>query len=362
MRLALREADRATGSTYPNPAVGAVVVKDARVLASACSGPTGAAHAECRVLDVVQEQARGATLYVTLEPCCHFGRTPPCTRRIIESGITEVVVAIEDPDDRVAGKGIDELRRCGVRVRQGMMAEVAKTVHAHYIHHVQTRRPWVSLKAASSIDGRIACENGDSRWITGKFSRREAHRLRARHHAIGIGAATVLADNPTLTVRHVSGVDPQIVVFDSRLQLAGMMNLHQVNVLRHGTMVMHTERATAAARERISASGAYPVMVDTDAKGHVDLDHALKVLAAGDIRSILVEGGGHLLDAFLTQTDWQEFHLFSSPVVLGGRAKALFPNIYFARVSEALRMSLRSLRRRGHDIHAVFEPISRTSS
>ncbi|MCA9710351.1 MAG: bifunctional diaminohydroxyphosphoribosylaminopyrimidine deaminase/5-amino-6-(5-phosphoribosylamino)uracil reductase RibD, partial [Myxococcales bacterium] len=241
MQQAVRLARAGLGATYPNPCVGAVVVAEGRVLGAARSRPTGGPHAETQALARAGAAARGATMVVTLEPCGHVGRTPPCTRAIIEAGIRTVVVGVRDPAAHVDGKGIRALRRAGVEVIVGVGAKACGEVHEHYLHHARSGLPFVSLKAATSLDGRIATAGGDSKWITGEAARRHAHRLRAWHHAIAVGAETALRDDPRLDVRLVRGVDPIPVVFDGRLRV-GAARAPRLAVLRPGALVLHTER------------------------------------------------------------------------------------------------------------------------
>jgi diaminohydroxyphosphoribosylaminopyrimidine deaminase/5-amino-6-(5-phosphoribosylamino)uracil reductase len=222
MRAAVVLATAGTGATYPNPCVGAVVVQGGEVVGAGHSDATGGPHAEVRALAIAGERARGATVYVTLEPCAHFGRTPPCTDALIAAGVAEVVFGVGDPATHrpIGERGAQVLAAAGVRVRGGVALDACVDLHAHYLHHVTTRRPWVTLKAATSLDGRIAATGGDSRWITGEPARRVGHWLRARHHAIAVGADTVLRDDPQLSARLYPGVDPVPVIVDSRLRTA----------------------------------------------------------------------------------------------------------------------------------------------
>lgn len=354
MIRAVRLARAGLGSTYPNPCVGAVVAKGDQVLAAARSSPTGGPHAETRALARAGAAARGATMVVTLEPCCHRGRTGPCTQAIIEAGIRTVVVGIRDPAPHVDGKGIRALRRAGLEVVRGIAEDACASVHEHYLHHVRTGRPFVTLKAATSLDGRIATAEGDSRWITGEPSRRDAHRLRATHHAIAVGAETALLDDPGLDVRWVRGVDPLPVVFDSRLR-TGAPRAPRLRVLRPGTLVLHTPRASVSAQARVARTGATLVPVPDDGAGHIDVGAALAVLGRREIRSLLVEGGGRLHGAFVGAEAWQRAFLYQAPRLLGD-GRPVLTGVGWATVAEAPLVRVVTRRRLGPDMLTVIEP------
>ncbi|MCB9712635.1 MAG: bifunctional diaminohydroxyphosphoribosylaminopyrimidine deaminase/5-amino-6-(5-phosphoribosylamino)uracil reductase RibD [Myxococcales bacterium] len=354
MARAVKLARAGLGTTYPNPCVGAVVARGDRVLGAARSGPTGGPHAEVRALARAGAAARGATMVVTLEPCCHQGRTGPCTRAIVEAGIRTVVVGVRDPAPHVDGKGIRALRRAGVEVIVGVGEAECLAVHEHYLHHVRTGRPFVTLKAATSLDGRIATASGDSRWITGEASRRDGHRLRAVHHAIAVGAETARLDDPRLDVRMVRGVDPLPVILDPRLRL-GAPAVAPPRILRPGTLVLHTERASARARARVASTGATLVPVASDAHGLVDVLAALDELGRRELRSLLVEGGGRLHGAFVAAGAWQRAFLYQAPRLLGD-GRSMLSGVGWSTVAEAPVLRVVTRRRLGPDMLTVVEP------
>ncbi len=351
MRHALRLARAGTGATYPNPSVGAVVARGDEVVGVGRSGPAGQAHAEVKALRKAGEAARGATMYVTLEPCRHFGRTPPCTRAIREAGIARVYVSVTDPAPPMRGRGIKELRKAGIETHAGVMLEAGERVHAHYLHHLRTGRPWVSLKVATSIDGRLAAASGDSKWITGEAARKQGHRLRASHHAIAVGAGTVRADDPQLTVRAVRGVDPQPVVFDSKLRL---LEGPRRKLLAEGSFIVHTAAAPKALRVRADALGMRRIVAKSR-KGRVDIDDALARLGELELRSLMVEGGGELLGAFIAAQAWQELHVFRAPILLG-EGRPAFAQWAARAVKSAPRLRRVSEKRLGEDLWSVFVP------
>lgn len=354
MRRAVAWAKRDTGATYPNPCVGAVVVAGGRIVAGAHSSAAGGAHAEVRALAKAGARARGATIVVTLEPCCHQGRTGPCTQAILAAGIRRVVVGVGDPAPHASGRGPKLLRRAGVEVVTGVAKAECAEVHAHYLHHVRTGRPWVTLKAAASLDGRLSVKSGASKWITGEKARRDAHRLRAAHHAVAVGIGTVVADDPRLDVRLVKGVDPIAVVFDSTLRL-GTPALARAAVLRPGTLVLHGPRVSAARRARVRERGAEPIAVPLLAEGTIDVDAALAELGRRDIRSLLVEGGGQLLGSFVAARAWQRFVLYQAPRLLG-EGVSMLRGVAFADVAAAPAIAVVRSRRLGDDVRLDLVP------
>lgn len=325
-----------------------------KVMGASRSRPAGHAHAEVRALERAGP-CKGATLYVTMEPCCHHGHTPPCTDRIREAGVERVVIGVGDPAPHVSGKGIRRLRAAGIRVDTGVLAEACAKVHEHYLHHVRSGRPFVSLKTAVSLDGRIATASGDSRWITGDRARRHAHRLRAEHHAVAVGASTALIDDPRLDVRHVRGVDPIPVIFDSRLAVAKGKTLPRI--LRQGTLVLHTNTASARARKRLAATGAEGLSVRADAAGHVAINAALRALGDRQVRSLMVEGGGRLHAAFMAALAWNRLFVYQSTVVLG-EGKPMIAGLAWDDVARAPRLRVEERKGLGDDLLTVLVPRS----
>lgn len=317
MARAIALAAQARGRTAPNPMVGAVVVRDGELLAEGWHHAPGQAHAEVDALEKLGGRAPGATMYVNLEPCCHYGRTPPCTDAVLASGVRRVVVAMVDPDSRVSGRGITILRSHGVEVEVGLLEDEARALNAPYLSAVERRRPWVVLKAAATLDGRIASAAGESRWITGPEAREAGHRLRDTCDAVLVGSGTVLADDPALTTRIPGGRDALPVVLDGRLRTPAAAALfggrRRALVLTGADTLATASGAAAAARLDGDVVG-----IARDAEGRLSLGAALGELLARGVHSVLVEGGGALHRAFLDAGLADRVELFLAPRVLAG--------------------------------------------
>jgi len=320
MQRALELAARAAGRTAPNPVVGAVVVQDGRVVGEGWHQRAGAPHAEAVALAAAGERARGGELYVTLEPCAHSGRTPPCAPAVAHAGIARVVAAIEDPDPRVRGQGLACLRGAGVAVETGVLAAAAERVNEAYLHRVATGRAFVALKAAITLDGRLAADGGDSRWITGEMARERAHELRDTYDAVLVGRGTLATDDPSLDVR-LPGErrDPVAVVVDTHLTAPAERRLWRrasegARVLVATSTSAPPDRAAALERQGVTV-----VRLPLDPAGRVALDALFADLAARGLNSVMVEGGGELHTACLAAGLVSRVHVFVAPRLLGGR-------------------------------------------
>jgi diaminohydroxyphosphoribosylaminopyrimidine deaminase/5-amino-6-(5-phosphoribosylamino)uracil reductase len=317
MRAALALARRGLGNTWPNPSVGCVIVRDALVVGRAVTAPGGRPHAETAALASAGEAARGATVYVTLEPCAHWGRTPPCADALIEAGVARVVVALRDPDPRVDGAGLARLRAAGIAVDEGVLQDEATEIAAGFIHRLEERRPLVTLKLASTLDGRIATHGGESRWITAEPARRMAHALRGRHDAIMVGVGTVLADDPDLTCR-IPGLRPTPivrVVADTHLRTPLRARLV---ASAHDTPLWMLVRA-GSDPDRVAAFtelGAVLHEVPGSEIG-IDLRAGLAALADAGITRLMVEGGAKIAAALLRDGLVDRVAWFHAPGVMG---------------------------------------------
>lgn len=346
MRLALHMAEAATGQTGVNPVVGCVLVRDGRIVGMGAHLKRGEGHAEVLALDMAGERARGATAYVTLEPCSHHGRTPPCCDRLIREGISRVVVATTDPNPLVAGRGMARLREAGIEVRLGVLEEESVRLNEAFNRFIATGKPFVTLKTAVTLDGRIATRAGHSRWITGAEAREAVHTLRHRHAGIMVGSGTAIADDPELTTRlGVPGLHPARIVVDSRLRTP-----EKARALNDTApaIVLTTERADEAKAERLRALGVEVLRCGSGDR--VDLEQGLRALGERGIGSILLEGGGKLNGAMLQAGLVDKIMLFYAPLVVGGSgAPSAFEFEGPVAMSSALRLNRVTLERYGDD-------------
>lgn len=325
MARALELAWQGRGWTSPNPIVGSVVVKNGHIIGEGFHPQVGKPHAEVFALDAAGEEARGATLYVTLEPCAHHGRTPPCVERVLASGIERVVVAIEDPNPLVAGRGIQALREAGIVVEQGVLAREALKANERFFKYIRTKRPFVAIKTGMSLDGKIATASGESQWITNEASRAHVQVLRATYDAIMVGVNTVVQDNPHLTCRLPGGRQPLKIVIDSLARTPVNANIFSkpagTSSLRSNTLICVSSKAPEERLRALRAVGA-EILVSPDAgfssDTHVDLARLMGILGRREVTSILLEGGGTLNAAALESGIVDKLYAFIAPKLIGG--------------------------------------------
>ena len=316
MRLALRLARKGLGKTSPNPMVGAVIVKGGRIIAQGYHHALGRDHAEVDALKHAQEDVAGATLYVTLEPCRHFGKTPPCTDAIIQSKIGRVVIGMLDPDPRMKGESVKLLNQNGIKTSVGVLEADCQTLNEKYIKHRTTGLPYVTLKWAQTLDGRIATAQGSSRWISSPESLKLAHKLRAQNDAILAGVSTVIKDNPELTTRLVKGRNPLRVILDSALRV-GLDAKVLTNQKAAKTIVASTSHADKAKLAALQKMGVEVLINPPDKQGRVDIAKLLKTLGERDVTSLLVEGGGEVIAGFLKLGLADKVVAIIAPKILG---------------------------------------------
>ena len=347
MNLAMKLALKAKGETSPNPLVGAVVVKNGRIIGKGYHAKAGLAHAEVMALDEAAENAKNATLYVTLEPCAHFGRTPPCVDRIIKSGIKEVIIGTIDPNPRNNGRGVNLLKQNKIKVEVGFLEDRLRKFNEPFIKYITKRMPFVTVKIAQSLDGKIATENGDSKWITSDKSRSFAHKIRKDYDAIMVGINTVLRDNPKLNA-WFSKKHPIKIIVDSQLSTP-----QKANIFSSDSRIIIVTVASRPGQEtqnrQILAQKAKVLEVKEKA-GQVNLKNMMKNLAQLEITNILVEGGGTLIGALFDEGLVDKVLFFVSPKIIGGKnAISSVMGKGISRIDKAIKLKNISLKRLGED-------------
>lgn len=338
MAAALVLADRGLGRTWPNPSVGCVLVRDGRIVGRGVTAQGGRPHAETQSLDQAGEAARGAIAYVTLEPCAHHGQTPPCCDALIAAGVARVVVALEDPDPRTSGSGIEMLRKAGIEVEVGILADAARDQQAGFLSRVVRGRPLLTLKVAASLDGRTATHSGDSKWITGEQARRFGHLLRASHDAIMVGSGTALADDPSLTCRlpGLATASPTRIVVDSGLRLTTNSNLAKT-ARDVPTWIVCGEACDISRRKDLEDAGVQVMEVRRGPDGRLALDAVLSALGDQGVTRLFVEGGAALATGLLRENLVDQLAWFAAPMMIGNDGLASIAGLGVERVSDASR-------------------------
>ncbi|GGD01324.1 bifunctional diaminohydroxyphosphoribosylaminopyrimidine deaminase/5-amino-6-(5-phosphoribosylamino)uracil reductase RibD [Pontibacillus salipaludis] len=354
MRTAIEMAQATEGQTSPNPAVGAVVVKDGEVLGMGAHLKAGHAHAEVHALNMAGSHAEGATIYVTLEPCSHHGKTPPCADRIVEAGIKRAVIATLDPNPQVAGRGVEKLKQAGIEVVTNVLKEQADDLNEVFYHYISTKIPYVTLKNAMSLDGKIATVTGESQWITGEKARADVHQDRHKHDAILVGVNTVIKDQPRLTTRLPDGgKNPVRIVLDTHLRTPVETPLIQNPDAP--TWLVAGNNVSEEQREKYKA---FPhVDILTVASSHVTVEEALHLLGEKGITSIYVEGGATVNDAFLRSGSVQQVITYIAPKMIGGQdAPTPVGGQGIKALKEALNLHIKEVVHIGNDLKIVSKP------
>ncbi|WP_226085626.1 bifunctional diaminohydroxyphosphoribosylaminopyrimidine deaminase/5-amino-6-(5-phosphoribosylamino)uracil reductase RibD [Mesobacillus sp. S13] len=353
MALAINLARATVGQTSPNPRVGAVLVKDGQIIGMGAHLKAGEPHAEVHAVKMAGEKAEGATLYVTLEPCSHFGKTPPCSNLVIESGIKKVFVACVDPNPLVGGAGIRKMRDAGIEVEVGLMEEEAKTLNKVFFHYISTGLPYVTLKSATSLDGKIATVTGESKWITGEEAREDVHHFRHEHDAILVGVNTVIKDNPSLTTRLDSGgKNPIRVILDTTLRTP--LDSRIVNDHAADTIIVTGTDADPERVRQFSERGIEIIKLETEKIGIVDM---LKKLGDRSITSVYVEGGAEVHGSFLKDKAFQQVITYIAPKLLGGKtAPTAYGGKGIARLEDTVPLRIIDVKQIGQDIRIIAEP------
>ena len=348
MKKALRLAEKGRGRTSPNPMVGAVLVKNGELVGEGYHVKAGTDHAEIIALRGAGEKARGATLYLNLEPCTHYGRTPPCAPAVIEAKVKRAVIGMEDPNPSVRGKGLESLKRAGLDVEVGILEKECRRLNEAFCKYITKKEPFVILKVAATLDGKIATREGDSKWISGETSRRFVHRMRNQVDGVVVGIGTVLKDDPQLTARIKKGRDPYRVILDSELRIP-----EEAKVIGNApwkTIIATTELSDKDKIERLEKKGVRVLIIDSK-NGRVDLKTCLSKLGGIGMMSLLVEGGSQVNGSFLDEGLIDKILLFLSPKLIGDReALGIFGGSRKATLQEAIPLNELRVRRMGEDI------------
>jgi len=356
MKRVLRLARQGEGKTSPNPMVGAIVVKDGLVVGKGYHRKAGEPHAEILALEQAGASAREATLYVNLEPCTHYGRTPPCAPRVIEAGVRRVVIGMKDPNPLVAGRGVSALSEAGLEVKVGVLEEECRSLNEAFCKYIVRKEPFIILKAAMTLDGRIGTRDGDSKWISNESSRKWVHRLRSAVDGIVVGIGTVLRDDPLLTARVKGGRDPLRIVLDSRLRIPE--NARVIGDEPSRLIVATTEASSAAARQELERRGVR-VMVFDSRQGRVNLRSFASAMGAMEITSLLVEGGSEVNGAFLDEGLVDKLILFIAPKLIGDReALSVFGGRGVSKLRDAIVVKGLKVRRLGDDLLVEGYPVA----
>ena len=356
MKRALHLARRGERRVSPNPMVGTVIVKNGRIVAEGYHRRFGGPHAEIEAINHAKEPIEGATIYVTLEPCCHYGKTPPCAEVLIGRKPARVVIGTVDPNPIVAGRGIEILRRAGIETEVGVIEDACKQLNERFFRFITTGIPFVTLKFAQTIDGRIAAATGHSRWISSPASLNFAHNLRSIHDAVLVGAGTVLHDDPELTVRLIKGRNPLRIIMDSRLQLpleAKVIKMQE----SAPTIIAATGRANPEKLKLFREKGLETLIVDADGKERVDIKKLLLELGRREVSSLLVEGGATIITSFLKERLYDRIIVIVAPKIMGKGIDAV-ADLGVKDIDSAIKLTYRKIYRKGEDIVIDCRPLS----
>ncbi len=348
MKQALRLARRGLGKTSPNPMVGAIIVKDKRIISQGYHHHYGGKHAEINAIENAKGDISGATLYVTLEPCCHYGKTPPCVDAIIRNNIGKVVMGTLDPNPKVNGRSIEILKRQGIETKVGVLEEECRSLNEAHFKYMTTGIPLVTVKFAQTLDGRIATSTGNSQWISSPASQRLAHKLRALNDAVMVGVGTILTDNPQLTVRLVKGRNPTRIILDSKLRipLEAKVLMHQEST---PTIIATTSSADDKKLSALRQMSIEVMVTQEDEHGEVDLSQLLRTLGQRNISSVLVEGGAETITSLLRLNLVDRLVVIVAPKIMGKGIEAV-GELNIADVSQTLKLSFGRIYRSGEDL------------
>lgn len=353
MKRAIELASRGTGSVSPNPPVGCLLLKNDKIIGEGWHHEFGGAHAEVEAVNSATEDVTGATAIVTLEPCSHFGKTPPCADLLIQKGIKKVIIGIEDVNPLVAGNGIAKLKEAGIEVETGIMAAECEWLVRYYAKNITTGMPYIVAKIAQTLDGCIAAENGESQWITGEESRRRTHRLRSELDAVLVGKSTALADNPSLTVRMAAGRQPWRVVLDSNLTLPFSLKVFTDEFRLRTIVCCNEHKALSKKADELRSEGVKVIGIETNNVGLLNLRVVFSRLSDEfRIASVMVEGGSRVLSSLVSEKLIDEHHFFIAPMLVG-KGLRVFGEYSASSLAESTKLKIISMEQSGADIHVV---------
>ncbi|WP_413300539.1 bifunctional diaminohydroxyphosphoribosylaminopyrimidine deaminase/5-amino-6-(5-phosphoribosylamino)uracil reductase RibD [Bacillus sp. 1P10SD] len=354
MNLALNLAKGTLGQTTPNPVVGAVLVKDGQIIGMGAHLKAGEPHAEVHAIQMAGEKAKDATLYVTLEPCSHHGKTPPCSDLVIRTGVRKVFVATTDPNPQVAGTGIERIKKAGIEVEVGLLQEEARELNKVFFYNIQTGLPYVTLKSAASLDGKTATVTGESMWITGEKARADVHQYRHLHDGILVGVNTVIKDNPSLTTRMSSGgKNPIRIILDTHLRMP--LNAKVITDQQAPTWIV---TGNDVAKEQIKLFMEWGVEIIQMETTHIRIKDLLGILGKRGLTSLFVEGGAEVHGSFLKERSFQQIITYIAPKLIGGKtAPTLFGGHGIEKIAEAVSLNIKQVDRIGDDIRIIAEPM-----
>ena len=351
IKLAIEIAKKGRGNVSPNPLVGCIIVKDERIIGAGYHEKYGENHAEINAINSAKESIEGSTLFVNLEPCSHQGLTPPCVDKIIENKINRVVIGTLDMNPLVCGNGIKKLKAAGIDVKAGILENECTALNKFFFKHITKKTPYVTLKIAQTLDGKIADRKGDSKWISSLLSRRYVHELRSKYDAVLIGLGTVLKDNPSLTVRLTEGRNPRRVILDTRLRLSTEHKLFSGNNDKKLVIVTSNKSKSKERKiKKIKSKGAEVIFVRED-KGKLNLKNILKELSKINISSVLVEGGKSIFSSFVKENLYDDLFVFISPKILGNGIPAV-SDLGIKSISKSLKVKFVNAEMIGDDVLA----------
>ena len=348
MKIALKLAAKADEQTYPNPMVGAVIVKQGKIVGKGYHKKAGTEHAEILAIREASHKCRGATMYVTLEPCNHFGKTPPCTKAVIESGIKKVVISLKDPNPITSGKGIQKLKASGIKVILGKYAEETALLNRKYIKFITTGMPYITLKSAQTLDGKIAARDGSSQWISNENSRKYVKKKRSKYDAILIGTNTLMTDDPFLLDEAKKGYNVCRIIIDSELKISFSSNIIKTSQ-KAPVIIVATEKALESKINKLNSIKGVEIIRIRSRKGRVPLSTLFKTLAKRGLINILIEGGGEIAGSILEERLLDEVMFFISPKLLGGSYDSV-KGIGISHINKALELTDFTIKRFGEDI------------